>query len=106
MINLAIAAAFIQDQDYYHEANWDLGVMNQEEKYPVETYTEPKQVATAVNSFWKGRRLLTPIGGGVSIQPRKALERDNILSDDQGTVNAARESIDINSLPKDKWWWD
>ena len=106
LIDMSVAAAFIQEEDYYGQAGWSMELLGDEGAFSVERQNAPRQVATAVNSFWKGRRLLTPIGGGVSIQPRKALDRDNLLTDDEGTVTAARESIDINSLPRDKWWWD
>ena len=48
---------------------------------------------------------MTPIGGGVQIQPTKALESDQLLSDEKGKVAKLREETKIN-LPKDQWWWD
>ena len=70
MIDLVVAAAFIQDQDYYGRAGWKLGVLADETALPVETLDNPKQVMCAVNSQWKGSRLFTPAGGGVSIRAR------------------------------------
>ena len=73
LIDMAIAAAFIQKHDYYGRASWKMEVFGSEEKFPVETYPEPRQVDTAVNVVWKGSTLMTPIGGGVNIQPLEAL---------------------------------
>src|SRR5690606_32784395 len=56
-IDLLVAAAFIQQQDLYGQAGIDLGALGDESAYPIETYNAPKQVAAAVNSMWKGRRL-------------------------------------------------
>ena len=59
-IDLAVAAAYIRDQDYYSLAKWTPTVFNDEAAYPVETLNPPKQVASAVNSMWKGSMLVTP----------------------------------------------
>ncbi len=105
-IDLLVAAALIQKQDYYDKAGIDLGSLGDESKYKVETYNAPKQVASAVNSLWKGRRLMTPIGGGVQIQAGLAVDGKHVKADDDGAVAAARGKIDVNSLPADRWWWD
>ena len=49
---------------------------------------------------------MTPIGGGVSIEPLKALEASALLTDEEGRVRAARAAVDIKALPADRWWWD
>jgi hypothetical protein len=104
-IDMLVAAAFIDLHDLYAEAGVELGALGDESKYPVETYNAPKEVAAAVNSLWKGRRLMTPIGGGVEIRAAKALEAGNVKPDD-GAVAKAKGEIDITSLPADRWWWD
>ena len=73
LIDMSIAAAFIKEMDYYGKAEWDLGVFADEEKLNVDSYAVPKTVDAAVNVFWKGNSLMSPIGGGVNIQPRKAI---------------------------------
>jgi hypothetical protein len=105
-IDLLVAAAFIQQHDLYEQAGIDLGALGDEAKYSVETYNAPKQVATAVNSMWKGRRLMTPVGGGVEIRAAQAIESSNLLQDEDGAVAEARDQIDIKALAADKWWWD
>ena len=106
LIDMSIAAAFIQRQDYFGQAGWDLEIFANEEIFPVENYNPPKQVETAINAIWKGRRLLTPIGGGVHIRPVNALSSENLLSDDEGTVSAQRASVTLNGLAEGQWWWD
>ena len=106
LIDMAVAAAFIQQQDYYGQADWRMEVFSSEDALAVETYEAPKQVETAVNAIWKGNTLMTPVGGGVNIQPRLALSSDNLLSDDKGEVKSLREQTGIGELAKDRWWWD
>jgi len=106
VIDLAIAAAFIQKQDYYGQAGWSLGVLADERTVPVETYNTPLQVETVVASVWKGRRLMTPVGGGVHIQPRMALSSSNLRADEEGSVSATHDGISLKSLAADRWWWD
>ena len=106
LYDIAVAAAFIQQQDYYGQADWSLGVLADEEKYPIETYVAPRQVESAVNVVWKGRTLMTPIGGRVNIQPRAALDPQRLLPDDERSASGAREQVMLDGLAKGQWWWD
>lgn len=105
-IDLAVAAAFIQDQDYYTKAEWTPEVFYDESAHPIETYNAPQQVATAVNSMWKGNTLMTPVGGGVEIRPTLALKSENLKSDAKGEVEKQRAEVDLSKLAADQWWWD
>lgn len=105
-IDLLVACAFIQQHDYYGQAGWTAELFRSEQAVPVETYNTPRQVETVVASRWKGNQLMTPVGGGVSIHPRRALESGNLLSDDEGKVDAARTAVDLKHLAADAWWWD
>ena len=49
---------------------------------------------------------MTPIGGGVDIQPVKAIEKKNWLPDTDGEVLEARKKVDLSQLPEGQWWWD
>lgn len=104
LIDLSVAAAFIQQQDFYSLAGWELGVFADEAALPVQTYTAPKMVESAINAIWKGRTLMTPIGGGVNIQPTMALDEEHKLTDDEGVVDAARKQVVVPGA--DRWWWD
>ncbi|QDU90607.1 hypothetical protein Pla175_40160 [Pirellulimonas nuda] len=103
-IDLAVTAALIQKNDYYAKTGWNGGVLAEESAYKVETYNAPQQVASAVNSIWKGRTLMTPIGGGVQIDAAQALNKENLLSDEDGAVYAKRETL--GAPPAEGWWWD
>lgn len=105
-VDMLVAAAFMQQQDLYAKADWDLAVLGSEEIYPVETYNAPQQVASAVNSMWKGRRLATPVGGGVQIEAGQALSSANLLADEKGELAEARDAVNLSDLPADAWWWD
>jgi hypothetical protein len=106
LIDLAIAAAFIQEQDYYSKAGWKAEVLMDENKVAVELYEAPRQVESAVNAIWKGNKLMTPIGGGVSIRPHHALKQENLLADEQGELKAKRETVKVEGLAEGQWWWD
>jgi len=106
LIDMSVAAAFIQDKDYYQQASWNLGVFADESQFPVETYTTPKQVESAVNVIWKGNRLMTPIGGGVEVHPLRALQSDNVLADTEGKVAEGYGKVSVKDLPEGQWWWD
>jgi hypothetical protein len=105
-IDLAVAAAFIQEQDYYKLANWTPSVFASEEKYPVQTLNPPKQVESSVTAVWKGSTLVTPVGGGVQIKASEALNPTNLLEDKKEVVEKARAGVDLSHLTADQWWWD
>jgi hypothetical protein len=106
LIDLSMAAAFIQKQDYYGQSGWKGETLFDEEKYSIETYEAPKTVETACTAIWKGSRLMTPVGGGVRIEPTMALATSRLLADEQGAVKQAREEIKLDSLAQSQWWWD
>lgn len=105
-IDLAVAAAFVQQHDLYGQAEWTMPVFSSEEQFPVETYNAPQQVATAVNSMWKGNTLMTPIGGGVEMRPTWALRSENLLTEETSEVSAKRAELKAPQLAEDQWWWD
>jgi hypothetical protein len=105
-IDLAVAAAFIQNQDYYDLAKWNPETFANESAFAVETLNPPQQVETAVNALWRGNTLITPIGGGVQMRPTDAVDPTNLLEDDSAKVKEARGAIDVTKLAPDQWWWD
>ncbi|MCI0358213.1 MAG: DUF1598 domain-containing protein [Planctomycetaceae bacterium] len=106
LIDMSVAAAFIQKQDYYGQSGWKAEVLLDEEQYPIETYEAPKTVETACTAIWKGSRLMTPVGGGVRIEPTSALKSSNLLKDEEGMVKAAHGQIKLEGLTENQWWWD
>jgi hypothetical protein len=106
LIDLSIAAAFIQQQDYYGQAHWDMPIFSNEQKFAVLTCPAPVAVETAVGSKWKNNTLMTPVGGGVTLHPREALLSANLLEDDGGKVQKLHDQIDLKQLADGRWWWD
>ncbi|MCE5302277.1 MAG: DUF1598 domain-containing protein [Planctomycetaceae bacterium] len=105
LIDVSIAAAYIQEQRFCEKAGWKMELFGSEKNFPVETYSVPKTVETAVNAVWKGQSLMTPVGGGVQIQANEALKSERLLSDEKGHVSTLRETVKP-SLAKGQWWWD
>jgi hypothetical protein len=105
LIDLSVAAAYIRQHDFYRKADWKMDVLGDEKTITTEIYNAPKQVATAVNAIWKGNQLLTPVGGGVEINPVMALAPEKLLADKDSKVSQARSKVKIE-LAKGRWWWD
>jgi hypothetical protein len=105
-IDLAVAAAFIQQKDYYHKAGWTMPVLGQESSYPVQTLNAPQQVDNIMNVINRGHSVMMPIGGGVEMRPRLALDPKNVLPDNDAKVSQVREKIELKNMPADQWWWD
>ena len=66
----------------------------------------PRQVETAVTAILKGNRLITPIGGGVTIQAENALATGNVGADEDGSIAKAHDGIKLEGLAAGQWWWD
>lgn len=106
MVDISIAAAFIQQQDYATQAGWGMELFMDESRLAVEKHTAPKQVETAVNAIWNGNTLLTPLGGGVSLQPKRALAKDAVRVDEAGDLVKPRANVAPVNLQPLQWWWD
>ena len=104
LVDLLVAAAYMQEHDAYGKAGWGAEQLRDEAIYAIERLTPPAEVETAINAVWRQNRLLTPIGGGVTVHPRRALDPTNLLVDEKGTVDAARTGAQV--IPADRWWWD
>lgn len=106
LIDVSIAAAYIQQQDFYGKLEWNMPVLMDESQVSVETYTAPEQVETAVNAIWRGNTLMTPLGGGVHVNPRLALQSDNIEKDTEGANSMVQAKSSPSDLEPGQWWWD
>ena len=106
LIDMSVAAAFIQEMDFYGQADWDLGVLGDESKVAVETLESPAQVAPVANAVWKGNYFMSPIAGGVNIQPRAALTSDRVQGDKDGEISKLKNEIKLDGLAAGQWWWD
>lgn len=105
-IDMAVAAAFMKQHDLFTKAGWTMGVLADESKYAVETENAPQKVASAVNALWKGQTLMTPIGGGVMINPTEALAAANVKLDEDGKLAIERNTVVEAAKTSSNWWWD
>lgn len=105
LIDVSIAAAYIHQQDFYGQSDWQMPVLGDESRLSVETYTVPENVETAVNAIWRGSTLMTPLGGGVHVRPTTALSKEHLVTDD-GKNNLVKQSAGPENLTDDQWWWD
>lgn len=105
-VDMTIAAAFIQEMDFYGQAEWGMELFGDEDRFSTEVYNAPTQVAPAVNALWKGNLFMTPIGGGVNIQPRVAIRSDKMKVSENGKIDQAKSDDKIGNLADGQWWWD
>lgn len=106
LIDMSIAAAYIQKMGLYEDSQWEMETFGDESVASVEVLPEPTKVEAVVNVVVKGRSIMTPIGGGVNIQPRVALNSDRVKIDSEGKINELKDSITFDDLQDNQWWWD
>jgi len=105
LIDLLVAAAFIQQERYCERAGWSMPTLASDSALPVTRMRSPTHVEAAVNVAWKGSRLLAPAGGGVSISAEKALDPKRVRADQDDELAATRQRA--NTMSKaEHWWWD
>ena len=103
---LLVAAAFLEGEDFYSQVDWNARSLRSEQHVPTKTPVAPQAVPCSVNVVWKGRTLMTPIGGGVQIEAEVALRGENLLTDEDGDVAAKRSTVGLDHLADGQWWWD
>ncbi len=104
LFDMAVAAAFMRQQDYYRQAGWDARILRDETALPTATLPTPKKVQCVVNAVWRGNRLLSPAGGGVSVVAEAALEPKRIAPDAGGKLHDRRRGLALPAAAD--WWWD
>jgi hypothetical protein len=104
LFDLAVAAAYIRQQDFYSQVGWQASLLRDEGAFPVATLPTPKKVACVVNAVWRGSRLLAPAGGGVSVIPEEAIDLKHLAKDADGKLAAHQKAV--TAPPMDTWWWD
>ncbi len=105
LMDMSIAAAFIQQEGLYGKSGWTMATFGDEDQFRVETCAAPTQVETVVTSVWKGNRLMTPLGGGVNVQAELALASENVQADHERKLSQARQAVTLELAPG-QWWWD
>lgn len=105
LIDLSVAAAFVQKQDYYGKSGWNAPVFSSEKEMPVEIHESPQMVESVVTAVRKGSTLMTPIAGGVEIRALMAIKPENLLDDEKGEVAKRHQQLKPE-LAKGQWWWD
>ncbi len=106
LMDITIAAAFIHEKDLYAKSGWTMSLFGDESRTPVETNQSIRQVEPAINAGYKDGTFMTPIGGGVTIQPRYALDSEHVKIDDKGEINKVRDQVTLDGLAANQWWWD
>ena len=105
LIDWLIVAAFMRQNDWYQKATWPAKTFFSEESFSVKTASSPIQAPVVVNAFWKGHRMFSPAGGGVSIEPMLALERMEDSYPLRESRLQLRSAIEENR-DAERWWWD
>ena len=49
---------------------------------------------------------MTPIGGGVEINAAKAVSKDVVKVDENGSLAQAQKQLGGVDLADGQWWWD
>lgn len=104
VIDMTVAAAYIQQQDFYAKANWKPAILCNESLYPVERLSPPQRVEPVVVVVARGNSFTAPTGG-IDIDPLRAINpnpKETRRSDD-GQIAETRSKIVVPN--NGAWWW-
>lgn len=103
IVDLLVTAAFMRQHDWFAQAGWRPTLLIDPQFAPAGH--APTSAEAAVNTVWKGRRLISAAGGGVSIQVDAALQPKRLREVAAEKFAAPRKSA--AQLPVgERWWWD
>ena len=103
MVDVLVAANFIQREDLLARTGLDIGMLLDPAKIPVEKLVPPVRAKSLANVKWESGTLVAP-SGGVSILASQAF-RDDLRIPVSQELRSNLESL--SGLPDtDRWWWD
>lgn len=108
LMKMSMAAAYIQKFELFEKSGWQMEWFGDETKFRTEIMNAPQFVAPVANAVFKNGALMTPIAGGVAIQPRLALNSDRLTEDQNGQIAHSKDegSEGLQNLKPGQWWWD
>ncbi|MEQ1827064.1 MAG: hypothetical protein ABL921_14010 [Pirellula sp.] len=103
VIDLLIAASFIQREDLLARTGLNIESMLDPTKIDVETLTAPIGAKSVANVKWESGSLIAP-SAGVSILVSEAFREDHLLpiSDELKAILGH----DLTAIRSSRWWWD
>jgi len=104
-IDMLVASAHIQQQDFYGKAGWSMEFLGDEGKFAVQTVSAPTAVEPVIGIGRRGGLTMFPIGGGVEIEAGVALKAENVKIEDKEQISSVQSKITIDLQPG-QWWWD
>jgi hypothetical protein len=108
-MDLLVVAALLQSSGAYVRVGWAASTFLDSGAFATHEGNVPRQVHSVVNYRWKSRsKVLTPVGGGVSINAAGIL-REHLQAREDGELAAARRSATPALGAADsatRWWWD
>lgn len=100
-VDWLIVAAWLQSVGAFRGDAWTDSPLFDPQQLPGIQLPEPKKAPCVANAVWKDRLLVMPVGGGVSIEPWRALQKDHLTVDPQPFRDLKPLK---NASPN--WWWD
>ena len=104
LVDFTIAAAFIQDRQFYQDSGWNQGVLGSEDQLSVEVLRS----SSGRNSDQRGyqrQSLDNSYRWRRTHSGEAAIKAENIQGDEDGSILKAHDT-DLNAVPADNWWWD
>ena len=107
LVDLSVAAAFIQKEDYFSKIGWQMEpVRETKARCPCKPPSLRGKLKRPSMSSGRERHVSTPIGGGVTISPREALVEVEPAARQGRQGRRCPQGNRPQGLAKGQWWWD
>ncbi|MBI2824025.1 MAG: DUF1598 domain-containing protein [Planctomycetia bacterium] len=107
VFDLALVAALVDAEGLAERVGWHPTCFTDGQRYPMPTETAPRFVDTVLNHRVVNRTdILAAVSGGVSVDPRNTVKRENIQTETSGRLNSDRARNSPVDVARRGWWWD
>ena len=107
LIDWAVFAALLQKEHIPERVGWKQDLLLDQSRFAYPTFDTPKKIPSTVSYKRNGNLVVGLVGGGVILNPQRALDTAFIPSRDSTALEASRTAVTTGAKSdKHLWWWD
>ena len=107
LIDWAVFAALLQKEHLPERVGWKQELLLDQSRLAYPTFDTPKKIPSSVSYKRAGNLVVGLVGGGVTVNPQRALDAAFIASRDSKALDTSRTAATTGTRSdKHLWWWD
>ena len=107
LIDWAVFAALLQKEHIPERVGWKHELLLDQNRFAYPTFDTPKKIPSSVSYKRAGNLVVGLVGGGVTVNPQRALDTAIIASSDSTVLDKSRMAVTSGTrIDTHRWWWD